>query len=128
LDARKLLINDANDLRYQQEKRTEEKEGLDDQGMKKEDPIMMKIALKLILNLFKRLKCFICSFRQARKDLNLALAKVTHMEANYNDVVPRRDFVALEAKSNGYLERIKECQDANDNQAREIEHLRTQNE
>jgi hypothetical protein len=128
LDARKLLINDANDLRYQQEKRTEEKEGLDDQGMKKEDPIMMKIALKLILNLFKRIKSFICSFRQARKDLNLALAKVTHMEANYNDVVPRRDFVALEAKSNGYLERIKECQDVNDNQAREIEHLRTQNE
>ncbi len=128
MDARKLLINDANDLRYQQEKRTEEKEGLDDQGMKKEDPIMMKIALKLILNLFKRIKSFICSFRQARKDLNLALAKVTHMEANYNDVVPRRDFVALEAKSNGYLERIKECQDVNDNQAREIEHLRTQNE
>ncbi len=71
---------------------------------------------------------FVRSFRQARKDLNLALAKITHMEANYNDVVPRRDFVALEAKSNGYLERIKECQDVNDNQAREIEHLRTQNE
>ena len=48
LDARKLLINDANDLRYQQEKRTDEKEGVDDQGMKKEDPIMMKIALKFV--------------------------------------------------------------------------------
>jgi hypothetical protein len=67
-------------------------------------------------------------FRQARKDLNLALAKITHMEANYNDVVPRRDFVALEAKSNAYQEKIKEFQDINDNQTRDIEHLRTQNE
>jgi hypothetical protein len=67
-------------------------------------------------------------YRQARKDLNLALAKITHMEANYNDVVPRRDFVALEAKSNGYLERIKEFQDINDNQTRAIEHLHAQNE
>jgi hypothetical protein len=50
------------------------------------------------------------------------------MEANYNDVVPRRDFVALEAKSNGYLEKMKEFQDAHENQSREIEHLRTQNE
>ncbi|CAF1133761.1 unnamed protein product [Rotaria sordida] len=111
LDARKLLINDANDLRNQQEKRTDEKEGLDEQGIKKEDPIMMRIALK-----------------QARKDLNLALAKITHMEANYNDVVPRRDFVALEAKSNECLERIKELQTINDNQSQAIEQLRTQNE
>ncbi|CAF4686775.1 unnamed protein product, partial [Rotaria magnacalcarata] len=48
LDARKLLINDANDLRNQQEKRIEDKEGIDEQGMKKEDPIMMRIALKLV--------------------------------------------------------------------------------
>ncbi|CAF3399761.1 unnamed protein product [Rotaria sp. Silwood1] len=111
LDARKLLINDANDLRNQQEKRTDEKEGLDEQGMKKEDPIMMRIALK-----------------QARKDLNAALAKITHMEANYNDVIPRRDFVALEAKSNEYLERIKELQTTNENQSQAIEQIRTQNE
>lgn len=51
LDARKLLINDANDLRYQQEKRIDEKEGIDESGMKKEDPIMMKIALKYVLDL-----------------------------------------------------------------------------
>ena len=50
------------------------------------------------------------------------------MEANYNDVVPRRDFVALEAKSNTYLERIKELQDINDSQSQSIEQLRTQNE
>ena len=66
--------------------------------------------------------------RQARKDLNAALAKITHMEANYNDVVPRRDFVILEAKSNGYLERIKELQDTYDNQSKDIEQLRIQNE
>ncbi|CAF3214446.1 unnamed protein product [Rotaria socialis] len=111
LDARKLLMNDANDLRNQQEKRIEDKEGIDEQGMKKEDPIMMRIALK-----------------QARKDLNGALAKITHMEANYNDVVPRRDFVALEAKSGECLQRIKELQIVNDNQSQEIEQLRTQNE
>lgn len=51
LDARKLLINDANDLRYQQEKRIDEKEGIDESGMKKEDPIMMKIALKYVRDL-----------------------------------------------------------------------------
>ena len=50
------------------------------------------------------------------------------MEANYNDVVPRRDFVALEAKSNSFMERIKEFQDTNDNQTREIEQLRTLSE
>jgi hypothetical protein len=50
------------------------------------------------------------------------------MEANYNDVVPRRDFVLLETKSNELLERIKELQDINDNQSRDIEHIRTQNE
>ncbi|CAF4059367.1 unnamed protein product [Rotaria magnacalcarata] len=65
---------------------------------------------------------------QARKDLNGALAKITHMEANYNDVVPRRDFVALEAKSGECLQRIKELQIVNDNQSQEIEQLRTQNE
>ena len=48
LDARKLLINDANDLRYQQEKRADEKEGIDEQGMKKDDTVMMKIALKFV--------------------------------------------------------------------------------
>lgn len=71
-------------------------------------------------------QCFVS--RQARKDLDLALAKVTHMEANYNDVVPRRDFVALEAKANGYLERIKEFQGTYDAQQREIEQLQNQNE
>ena len=50
------------------------------------------------------------------------------MEANYNDVVPRRDFVALEAKANGYLERIKEFQGTYDTQQREIEQLHAQNE
>ncbi|UJR36354.1 hypothetical protein I4U23_029080 [Adineta vaga] len=111
LDSRKLLINDANDLRAQQEKHTDVKEGVDDLGVKKEDTIMMKIALK-----------------QARKDLDIALAKVIYMEANYNDVVPRRDFIALELKSNEYLERIKEFQELIDSQTRDIEYLRTQNE
>ena len=128
LDARKLLINDANDLRYQQEKRTEEKEGVDEQGMKKEDPIMMRIALKFVLKIFMYIIANDLLFRQARKDLNQALAKITHMEANYNDVVPRRDFVALEVKSNTLSERIKEFQDINDNQTREIEQLRTLSE
>lgn len=50
------------------------------------------------------------------------------MEANYNDVIPRRDFVALEAKSNEYLERIKELQAAIDTQSQEIDQFRTQNE
>jgi len=71
---------------------------------------------------------FVSLHRQARKDLDIALAKVTYMEANYNDVVPRRDFVLLETKSNELLERIKELQDINDNQSRDIEHIRTQNE
>ncbi|CAF0871044.1 unnamed protein product [Didymodactylos carnosus] len=110
LDARKLLINDANDLRYQQEKRADDKE-VDDQGMKKDDPIMMKIALK-----------------QTRKDLDRALTKLTKMEADYNDVVPRRDFLALEVKSKDFLERIKELQERNENCVKELDILKTQNE
>lgn len=50
------------------------------------------------------------------------------MEANYNDVVPRRDFIALEGKVNAYLERIKEFQANSDTQAREIEQLHAHNE
>lgn len=70
-----------------------------------------------------------CRFdRQARKDLNLALEKITYMEANYNDVVPRRDFVALESKSNEFNERIKELQATHEQQMREIEQLRSQTE
>ena len=50
------------------------------------------------------------------------------MEANYNDVVPRRDFVALESKSNEFLERIRELQTAHEQQIREIVQLRSQTE
>ena len=45
-DARKLLISDINDLRYQQEDMMMSNKNMEDQEEDKEDPVMLKIALK----------------------------------------------------------------------------------
>lgn len=67
-------------------------------------------------------------FRQARLDLDKALAKVTHMEANYNEVVPRRDFIELENKFKFLSEHVKQLQTVNENQTKELEQVNGQNE
>lgn len=77
-DARKLLQSDINDLRYQQEDyQMSQKQSTEVE----EDPVMLKIALK-----------------KAREDEKAASKRLSEMEANYGDVIPRRDFEALEKK------------------------------
>ena len=49
--------------------------------------------------LFVVLTLFLC-FRKAREDLDAKNQKLAEMEADYGDVVPRRDFERLEAQFN----------------------------
>jgi uncharacterized protein YlxW (UPF0749 family) len=45
-DARKLLVSDINDLRYQQEDIALSKQGMKDLDEEEVDPVMLKIALR----------------------------------------------------------------------------------
>lgn len=81
-DARKLLIADVNDMKYQQDEAKRALAGAseeDDESAKREDAVMLRIALK-----------------QARHDLDLKTQKLAEVMADYGDVVPRRDFEKLE--------------------------------
>jgi hypothetical protein len=92
-DKKKLLILDLNDLRFQQEEaklaemKREKKLNADGNPIEDEssqdDPVTLKIALRV-----------------CRQNLTDAMKRLTHMEADYNDVIPKRDFVALEASFN----------------------------
>ncbi|XP_031561984.1 translin-associated factor X-interacting protein 1-like [Actinia tenebrosa] len=77
-DARKMLIADINELKYQQE--DSKKSSMEDDREGKEDVTFLKLALK-----------------KAREDLEMKNQKLAKMEADYGDVVPRRDFEKLEA-------------------------------
>ena len=81
-DARKMLIADMNDLRAQQEDTSKnsllETESVD---AKKEDATFLRIALK-----------------KAREDIELKNQKLAQMEADYGDVVPRRDYEQLKER------------------------------
>lgn len=79
-DARKLLVSDINDMRYQQEDFQKSQANQQQSEEEKEDPVKLKIALK---------KC--------REDLSEATQRLNEMIANYGDVVPRRDFEFLKA-------------------------------
>nr|CAB3267300.1 translin-associated factor X-interacting protein 1 [Phallusia mammillata] len=78
-DMRKLLISDMNDLRHQQEdlKRAAGQGSVDAD----DDPVRLKLSLQV-----------------AREDLTRQAEQLTRMQADYGDVVPRRDFEMLEAK------------------------------
>ncbi|KAK2560625.1 Translin-associated factor X-interacting protein 1 [Acropora cervicornis] len=78
-DARKMLIADINELKYQQE--DAKKPSTEEDGEGKEDVTFLKLALK-----------------KAREDLDAKSSKLAEMEADYGDVVPRRDFQRLEAQ------------------------------
>ncbi|XP_043563010.1 translin-associated factor X-interacting protein 1 isoform X1 [Chiloscyllium plagiosum] len=89
-DARKLLISDMNNLRYQQEKskdsHTEEAEAV-------EDTVKLKLALKV-----------------AREDLKALQVELNAMKAEYGDVIPRRDFEALDKNYNELSEKNESLQ------------------
>ncbi|XP_053571884.1 translin-associated factor X-interacting protein 1 [Bombina bombina] len=84
-DARKLLISDINELRYQQEdmksSHIHDKHG--------DDPVTLAIALKV-----------------ARKDLAQTQIELNTMKADYGNVVPRRDFENQEKKLSELLQKI----------------------
>ncbi|XP_047648503.1 translin-associated factor X-interacting protein 1 isoform X2 [Phacochoerus africanus] len=70
-DARKILIADLNELRYQRE----DMSLAQSPGIWGEDPVKLTLALKM-----------------ARQDLTRTQMELNTMKANFGDVVPRRDF------------------------------------
>ncbi|XP_069918721.1 translin-associated factor X-interacting protein 1 isoform X6 [Oryctolagus cuniculus] len=81
-DARKILIADLNELRYQREDMTLAQSP----EVWGEDPVMLTLALKM-----------------ARQDLTRAQMELNTMKANFGDVVPRRDF-EMQEKTNKDLQ------------------------
>nr|XP_012597997.1 translin-associated factor X-interacting protein 1 isoform X2 [Microcebus murinus] len=70
-DARKILVADLNELRYQRE----DMSLAQSPGIWGEDPVKLTLALKM-----------------ARQDLTQTQMELNTMKANFGDVVPRRDF------------------------------------
>ncbi|XP_028905578.1 translin-associated factor X-interacting protein 1 isoform X2 [Ornithorhynchus anatinus] len=85
-DARKVLLADLNELRYQQD----ELSLLHPTEIWKEDQVKLKMALKM-----------------ARRDLTQAQMEMTLLRANFGDVVPRKIFEQLEKNHNVLLEEME---------------------
>ncbi|XP_036753795.2 translin-associated factor X-interacting protein 1 isoform X2 [Manis pentadactyla] len=81
-DARKILIADLNELRYQRE----DMSLAQSPGIWGEDPMKLTLALKM-----------------ARQDLTRTQMELNTMKANFGDVVPRRDF-EMQEKTNKDLQ------------------------
>jgi hypothetical protein len=104
---------DLNDLRFQQEEaklaemKREKKLNADgnpiDDESSQDDPVTLKIALRV-----------------CRQNLTDAMKRLTRMEADYNDVIPKRDFVALEAN-------FKELQETNETLDKELKTIKQEN-
>ncbi|XP_074142512.1 translin-associated factor X-interacting protein 1 isoform X2 [Sminthopsis crassicaudata] len=82
-DARKILIADLNELRYQRE----DMSLAQSPDVSREDPVKLTLALKM-----------------ARQDLTRTQMELNTMKANFGDVVPRRDFEMQEKKNKALLE------------------------
>eukprot|EP00118_Oscarella_pearsei_P019117 m.200352 g.200352 ORF g.200352 m.200352 type:complete len:702 (+) comp39590_c0_seq1:155-2260(+) len=80
-DSRKLLVSEINELRFQQQDSSKGQANSD------EDPVL----LKLMLN-------------RAREDLKKCQQRLNEVLADYQDVVPRREFEELEVKANSLSE------------------------
>ncbi|XP_052022856.1 translin-associated factor X-interacting protein 1 [Apodemus sylvaticus] len=81
-DARKILIGDLNELRYQRE----DMSLAQNPGVWGEDPVKLTLALKM-----------------TRQDLTRTQMELNTMKANFGDVVPRRDF-EMQEKTNMELQ------------------------
>ncbi|XP_040265056.1 translin-associated factor X-interacting protein 1 [Bufo bufo] len=88
-DARKLLISDINELKYQQE----DLRLSQDHKEQGEDPVTLAVALRV-----------------ARSDLTKTQVLLNTLKADYGDVVPRRDFENQEKKVAAYEEKIEHLQ------------------
>ncbi|XP_078400320.1 translin-associated factor X-interacting protein 1 isoform X1 [Cetorhinus maximus] len=89
-DARKLLISDMNNLRYQQEW---SKDSHKQEAEAVEDTVKLKLALKV-----------------ARADLKALQMELNAMKAEYGDVIPRRDFEALDKNYSELTEKNESLQ------------------
>ncbi|XP_057610373.1 translin-associated factor X-interacting protein 1 isoform X1 [Chionomys nivalis] len=85
-DARKILIGDLNELRYQRE----DMSLAQSPGVWGEDPVKLTLALKM-----------------TRQDLTRTQMELNTMKANFGDVVPRRDFEMLEKTNTDLQEQLE---------------------
>ncbi|KAM7332547.1 hypothetical protein ACRRTK_009255 [Alexandromys fortis] len=85
-DARKILIGDLNELRYQRE----DMSLAQSPGVWGEDPVKLTLALKM-----------------TRQDLTRIQMELNTMKANFGDVVPRRDFEMLEKTNTDLQEQLE---------------------
>ncbi|XP_074170810.1 translin-associated factor X-interacting protein 1 isoform X2 [Rhinolophus sinicus] len=89
-DARKILIADLNELRYQRE----DMSLAQSPGIWGEDPVKLTVALKM-----------------TRQDLTRTQMELNTMKANFGDVVPRRDFEMQEKTNKGLQEQLDSLRD-----------------
>ncbi|XP_011378806.1 translin-associated factor X-interacting protein 1 isoform X2 [Pteropus medius] len=89
-DARKILIADLNELRYQRE----DMSLAQSPGIWGEDPVKLTVALKM-----------------ARQDLARTQMELNTMKANFGDVVPRRDFEMQEKTNKDLQEQLDSLRD-----------------
>ncbi|XP_004843071.1 translin-associated factor X-interacting protein 1 isoform X3 [Heterocephalus glaber] len=99
-DARKILIADLNELRYQRE----DMSLAQSPGVWGEDPVKLTLALKM-----------------TRQDLTHTQMELNTMKANFGDVVPRRDF-EMQEKTN------KDLQEQLDSLRADYEEVRKEHE
>ncbi|XP_006156934.1 translin-associated factor X-interacting protein 1 isoform X2 [Tupaia chinensis] len=99
-DARKILIADLNELRYQRE----DMSLAQSPGIWGEDPVKLTLALKM-----------------TRQDLTRTQMELNTMKANFGDVVPRRDF-EMQEKTN------KDLQEQLDSLRADYEEVRKEHE
>lgn len=79
-EMRKMLLSDINELKQQQQhSKADQSQEQQDASNEKDDPVMLKIALKC-----------------ARNDMTQVLDELNRMKADYNDVVPERDLKLLQ--------------------------------
>ncbi|KAK2496177.1 hypothetical protein MC885_001871 [Smutsia gigantea] len=89
-DARKILIADLNELRYQRE----DMSLAQSPGIWGEDPMKLTLALKM-----------------ARQDLTRTQMELNTLKANFGDVVPRRDFEMQEKTNKDLQEQLNSLRD-----------------
>ncbi|XP_035867923.1 translin-associated factor X-interacting protein 1 isoform X3 [Phyllostomus discolor] len=89
-DARKILIADLNELRYQRE----DMSLAQSPGVWGEDPVKLTLALKM-----------------TRQDLARTQMELNTMKANFGDVVPRRDFEMQEKTNKDLQEQLDSLRD-----------------
>nr|XP_015224003.1 PREDICTED: translin-associated factor X-interacting protein 1 [Lepisosteus oculatus] len=88
-DARKLLVNDISNMRYLQEEHKSPEQEVEEQ----EDAVRVRLALKV-----------------AREDLTRLQVELNRMQAEYGDVVPRRDWESLDRKHRDTLGKMEMLQ------------------